>query len=517
MSFLLEGDRTMRKLSVVLLKASKYGPDGYVERFGRGFMPNATVPYINSLIPDSLGETAIHTATIDEYVQINLDYLNMLDARANGPTTALFVGVQSHQLHRALDLAVYARDRGCMTVIGGPHAMTCDTSLLQGRGISFATSEAEMILTTILADAVQGELQPVYGNDQRWMRELDPPVLKVPNAAEFEKHLTPLLGVYPARGCPYTCDFCSVIQIAGRNIRSQPVKTTIATLKAAQAAGVKWVMFTSDNFNKYSEAKALCEAIIEERLPLRYFIQCDTQIVKQPELIKLFARAGVFEIFLGVESLDRATLVKAHKAQNHPDTYRQIKEMCDEVGIDTHFSMIIGFPGDTHNGILRQLDELKRINPYDASFYLLCPIPGTEQYKDFLAKGLITEENLDRFDGTCPTWAHPNLSWPEWQELFRKCFRGFYSFKHAATFQPKGGITRSEMWKRTAFAWWCTYNGQHPMSGGLGRKRIDHVSDYINLRRRTFGFDLAPLPNCLQLSESDAAFNRTAKLTTAAD
>ena len=40
-----------RPLRIVILKPSKYGPDGYVERFRRGFMPNSTVPYLRSMTP----------------------------------------------------------------------------------------------------------------------------------------------------------------------------------------------------------------------------------------------------------------------------------------------------------------------------------------------------------------------------------------------------------------------------------------------------------------------------------
>jgi hypothetical protein len=32
------------------------------------------------------------------------------------------------------------------------------------------------------------------------------------------------------------------------------------------------------------------------------------------------------------------------------------------------------------------------------------------QYDEFLAQGLITEPNLDRFDTTCLTWRHPCFS-----------------------------------------------------------------------------------------------------------
>ena len=42
-------------LRVVILKPSKYMPDGYVERFRWGFMPNSTVPYLRSMTPAVVG------------------------------------------------------------------------------------------------------------------------------------------------------------------------------------------------------------------------------------------------------------------------------------------------------------------------------------------------------------------------------------------------------------------------------------------------------------------------------
>ena len=69
------------------------------------------------------------------------------------------------------------------------------------------------------------------------------------------------------------------------------------------------------------------------------------------------------------------------------------------------------FPaGHGRESIQRHLEMLRELGPTWASFYILCPIPGTEQYDDFLAQGLITEKNLDRFDTTCLTWRHPSLS-----------------------------------------------------------------------------------------------------------
>ena len=498
------------RLRVVLVKPSKYGLDGTVERFRRGFMPNATLPHMASMTPPEVAGHQVNVHVVDEYVECDLDYLRLLERDPDCKTLLAFVGVQTPQIHRALDLAAYAHAHGVAhVVIGGPHAMTMDTTMIQGRGVSFALAEAELIWLQILADAVAGELQPVYGDENApWQEVLDPPVLIPPQKRQLHRYVVPMLGVYPARGCPYRCNFCSVIQIAGRQVRSQPVETTMATLRAAKAAGVVLIMFTTDNFNKYAEAESLLQAIIDERLNLGLFVQCDTQVVRQPHLVELLGRAGCYQMFVGVESFHRETLLAAKKNQNHPERYRELVEMCHAHGIAVHFSNIIGFPHDTEVTILEHLRILRGLQPDIASFYILTP--SGEQYTDFLAAGLISEPNLDRFDGTYPTWRHRHLSHERWRELLFHCYSEFYAhievpapakLAKMACWPKRNGlqdlaklsIERIAVLSRLAVA-----ARRHPMAGGIFEVCCDGVSDYIHLRRHLYGFDIAPLPRMLR-------------------
>lgn len=96
-----------RSLRVIVVKPSKYTADGCVERFRWGFMPNSTVPYIRSMTPSVAVDTPVEVHTIDEYVHTDLEYLNLLRRPQGERTLLVLVGVQSHQFHRALDLAAY--------------------------------------------------------------------------------------------------------------------------------------------------------------------------------------------------------------------------------------------------------------------------------------------------------------------------------------------------------------------------------------------------------------------------
>jgi hypothetical protein len=503
----------VNKLRVLILKPSKYDPSGRVERFRRGFMPNATIPYLRSMTPPEVEGQAIEAHVIDEYVQTDLSYLRLLRQDDN-PTLLALAGVQSHQFQRSLDLAAFALQHGVEhCVIGGPHPMTCDTSMFHGRGVSFALSEAETIWPSILKDALNGELRPVYGDGHRWQPNLDAPVLQPPSRANLRRYVVPMLGIYPARGCPFTCNFCSVIKIAGRVIRAQDIEVTMASLRAAKAAGVKAIMFTSDNFNKYSDGPQLLQAMIDEKIKIPFFVQCDTQIAKQEDLVDLLARAGCFQVFVGVESFNRKTLLAAHKGQNHPQLYGNIVKLCRTRGIITHFSNIIGFPEDTEDGIEEHLDELIAIGPDAASFYILTPIPGTQQYDEFLADGRIFERNLDRFDGTNAVWHHDALDWRQLQDRLFDCYRRFYSASQFFRFVHRSkAVEMAHGIALHLFSRFAASRRMHPMSGGIGRVFRDSDTDYLYLRRKRFGISLAPLPASLQLSADDAALNSRAQV-----
>ena len=128
----------MSNVRVIVIKPSKYGIDGIVERFWRGFMANGTITHIRSILNQI--DPSLEVQIVDEYVQTDLKYLDLL-RKGPSPTLLLLVGVQSHQFHRGLDLAAFALSRGVEhVIIGGPHVMTCDTSALQGFGLSFALS-----------------------------------------------------------------------------------------------------------------------------------------------------------------------------------------------------------------------------------------------------------------------------------------------------------------------------------------------------------------------------------------
>ena len=156
---------------------------------------------------------------------------------------------------------------------------------------------------------------------------------------------------------------------------------------------------------------------------------------------------------------------------------------------------------------------MRGLKPDYASFYVLTPIPGTQQYDEYLQAGRISEKNLDRFDTTTPTWKHPLFSRNQLESLLYHCYREFFSPEHlmfqaVESLKPKRrslGLLPGIGYP--LFAHWSALRERHPMSGGVGHVKLDHVTDYLALRRSRYGFDLLPLPHSLE-SQADAQFNR---------
>jgi hypothetical protein len=91
----------------------------------------------------------------------------------------------------------------------------------------------------------------------------------------------------------------------------------------------------------------------------------------------------------------------------------------------------------------------------------------------------------------------------ELTDLVYHCFRDFYSLRRIArsAYTHYGSRQRfSVLAGYLVFAFFCRHSAarrEHPLAGGIARVKVDRLADSIDLRRRRFGFDLAPLPASL--------------------
>ena len=141
-----------------------------------------------------------------------------------------------------------------------------------------------------------------------------------------------------------------------------------------------------------------------------------------------------------------------------------------------------------------------------ASFYILTPIPGTDQYDSYLKDDLICESNLDRFDATYPTFRHEFFSKDQLLANLYNCYAQYNRFLLR-------NVKLDDETKRLAiFNRFTAENMTHPMAGGIDRVALDSVDDYLPLRKQFYGIEQVGLSPSLKLSAKDEKINRTAKM-----
>ena len=179
------------------------------------------------------------------------------------------------------------------------------------------------------------------------------------------------LSLISSRGCPFTCEFCSIPE-KGQVWRPFTPERVLGEIRAAiEAWGVNHIEFEDDNFT-LQEPRAL--AVLQYLRDLRrrgYPIGCSfpngIMIDRMSEgLAVLLKEAGADIIYLPVESGDTRVLLSMDKpqAQKHLNTTLQVAKWCVDAGLQTSCFFICAYPGgrvnrkwrtESHGAILQGL------------------------------------------------------------------------------------------------------------------------------------------------------------------
>ena len=138
---------------------------------------------------------------------------------------------------------------------------------------------------------------------------------------KFDDYL--YVGVQFSRGCPFTCEFCDIIELYGRVPRTKTTPQMLAELDRLYELGYRGhVDFVDDNLigNKKAVKAFLPDltnmargsTTIRSSSPPRPRIN----LADDPELLRLMNEANFVGVFVGIESPDPETLVQMKKKQN---------------------------------------------------------------------------------------------------------------------------------------------------------------------------------------------------------
>ncbi|MBD8890281.1 B12-binding domain-containing radical SAM protein [Roseibium litorale] len=489
---------TVQDFHFVMIKPTHYDDDGYPIQWLRSAIPSNTLACLNGLAEaarsrSALGEDVrIHLHTYDETnTRVRPEAIARMISRSGGKALIALVGVQSNQFPRAMDIARKFIAHDLIVAIGGFHVSGCMSMLSEmpedlrqalDLGISLFAGEAEQLrLDDLLRDAFNGTLQPVYN----FMNDL-PSLEGEPTPILPSKHIQFTAGSHSSfdlgRGCPFQCSFCTIINVQGRKSRFRSADDLERIIRDNYSQKINRFFITDDNFARNRHWEELFDRLIklreEDGFDIKFIIQVDTLCHRIENFIGKATRAGVNRVFIGLENINPDNLLAAKKRQNKITEYRDMLQAWRDHGATTYAGYIIGFPGDTKDSVLRDVEIIKKELPLDLlEFFYLTPLPGSEDHKVLLEKGIWMDPDLNKYDLNHRVTHHPRMSDEEWEDTYRAAWDSYYGEEHVTTVLRRAaahprGRPGNKLFLMMWFYLMVRFEGVHPLEGGYFRIKV---------------------------------------------
>lgn len=487
------GTGVPKRFTLILIKPSHYDDDGYVIQWLRSAIPSNTLAVINGLALDCkersvLGDDVEIVIKAFDETNTHIKPHKIARQLRNKPGMVALIGVQSNQFPRAMDIARPLRAAGVPVCIGGFHVSGC-LAMLPGitpelkkaidLGISLFAGEAEGHFEEVLVDAWNNRLKPLYNymDDLPSLDSVPAPILP---ATRIKRTGGKITTFDAGRGCPFLCSFCTIINVQGRKSRRRSVDDIEQIIRRNLAQGINRFFITDDNFARNADWEKVFDRLIAmregEKLNLKFVIQVDTMCHRLPHFIEKAGRAGVARVFIGLESINLDALQGARKKQNKVAEYRKMLLEWKKAGVTVFAGYILGFPSDTPESVMRDIQTIQRELPIDLlEPHCLTPLPGSEDHQKLHKAGAYLDPDLNKYDLEHVTAAHSTMTADEWQKLYHDAWEAYYSPEHIETVMRRAVATGANPGNMTFLLLWyysCVRLEKiDPLEGGYLRRK----------------------------------------------
>jgi radical SAM superfamily enzyme YgiQ (UPF0313 family) len=329
-----------------------------------------------------------------------------------------------------LDLVRQAKALGKTVVAGGPQPSVMPEEVMDLGCDFLVRGEAELHMPRLLEDLQQGKTGRVYESAEKPDLSLSP----VPRFDLLKPNDYLSMAIQTTRGCPFDCEFCDVVSLFGRKVRTKRPEQVLAELEAVyRLGGVEEIFIADDNFigNK-AYARQLLKMMIpwmkEHGEPFCFMTQASVNLGHELELIDLMTEANFGSVFLGVESPDEMVLQQAHKRQNVAGSLADALKTINANGLSLIGSFILGMDGETSGTGDRIIDFVEDTNIPIVMLNMLFPLAKTRLWQRLEREGRLRLElveswvfqNFPEMDYYCRMFFEPSR--PE-EEILAEFFR----------------------------------------------------------------------------------------------
>ncbi|MFX0148669.1 MAG: B12-binding domain-containing radical SAM protein, partial [Candidatus Hodarchaeota archaeon] len=241
------------------------------------------------------------------------------------------------QIYHAFEVAQMAKEQGCHTILGGyhptlaPEFVACHPAVdftIRGEGehtfkevIDYLDGNKNNIsLNQIDGLSYKDKDGTVKHNKERQL-ELNLDNFPMPRRDLLDDAKYIYLGARVAqletsRGCPHNCKFCCIIKMWRNSNKPVTYRTKSIKRIMREIYDVDWkndfIFFCEDNFTiKIKRTKQILETMIRSGVPNNIYFSCQSRIdslYRNPWLVDLMHKAGMRQVFLGIESVHQQSL-----------------------------------------------------------------------------------------------------------------------------------------------------------------------------------------------------------------
>ena len=330
-------------------------------------------------------------------VQVTITDENVEELDYEEPVDLVGISTMTMLAGRAYQVADRFRSRGVPVVMGGIHP-TVVPEEAAAHADAICIGEAEGYWERLLADFRRGALQPQYRNET-FAHPLHMPIARR-DLFKNKRYVMPNT-METSRGCPFSCEFCSVPIFYGRTYRFRPVEDVVAEIESLHSR--RPIVFLDDNIaGDFKRARDLFRALIPLRI--RWLGLASINIAENDELLDLAARSGCMALHIGFESLSQESVLGMGKRVNVRarldliDRYRQAIDRIHAHGIAVEGSFLFGMDGDDEQVFEQTVRFAQRSRLELAHFFILTPLPGTPLFHRLDQEGRIVDKDWSHYE-----------------------------------------------------------------------------------------------------------------------